>query len=99
VSDRLAAARAYVTNKPSDRFGLYALAMELRKTGAWAFETLSTHHPNYGPAWYHHGMARKESGDREGARTTWEAGLAACRATDAHTAAEIEEALEQLADE
>ncbi len=104
MSDRLAAARAYVANKPTDRFGLYALAMELRKTREWpdcftAFDNLLSHHPQNGAGYYHYGMAKKESGDVEGARKVWEAGVAACTGRDAHAVAEITEALESLADE
>jgi hypothetical protein len=35
MADRLSAARDYVAKKPTDRFGLYTLAMELRKVQAW----------------------------------------------------------------
>jgi cytochrome c-type biogenesis protein CcmH/NrfG len=104
LSDRLAAAQAYVAQKPTDRFGLYALAMELRKTGAHddcfaAFDALLQHHPRNGAGYYHYGMARKESGDSQGAREVWERGLVACATADPHAVAEITEALELLADE
>ena len=99
MSDRLAAARDYVAKKPTDRFGLYALAMELRKARAWAdcfaaFDNLLLHHPAYGAAYYHFGMARKESGDLAGAQALWRRGLDATRGKDAHTYAELESALE-----
>lgn len=102
--DRLAAARDYVAKKPTDRFGLYALAMELRKLSAWAecfstFDTLLGHHPQNGPAWYHYGMAKKEAGDRVGARAVWVQGLALVGATDGKSAREIEEALHGLDEE
>jgi len=104
VSDRLAAARDYVAKKPTDRFGLYALGMELRKAREWAesfavFESLLTHHPENGPGYYHYGMARKESGDRDGARATWQRGLAAVGGKDRKTSAELEDALAALDDE
>lgn len=104
MSDRLAAARDYVAKKPTDRFGLYALAMELRKAAAWneSFETfarLLAAHPDYGAGWYHYAMARKESGDRTGAVEALHEGLDACkRSGDGKTRAEIEEALEELED-
>ncbi len=102
MSDRLAAARAYVERKPTDRFGLYALAMELRKARDWeacfaAFDNLLVVHPDYGTGFYHYAMARKESGDREGCIAVLERGLAACaRSKDAHTEAEIESALDEM---
>ncbi len=103
MSDRLSAARDYVAKKPTDRFGLYALAMELRKLKSWAecfaaFDDLLVHHPGNGPGYYHYGMARKESGDRPGAKIVWQRGLAACAGTDRKTAAELEEALEGMED-
>lgn len=102
MADRLAAAREYVSKKPTDRFGLYALAMELRKAKAWdecfpAFGRLLEHHPDYGAGWYHFAMARRESGDRAGAVAALRQGLDACkRSRDGKTMAEIEEALEEL---
>lgn len=104
MSDRLAAARAYVEKKPTDRFGLYALAMELRKVRDWescfsTFEALLLHHPNYGAGFYHFGMAKKESGDVDATRQVWEAGIAACAKSDPHAVAEITEALEALGED
>lgn len=104
MSDRLAAARDYVAKKPTDRFGLYALAMELRKVKSWeesvaAWEALLVHHPQNGPGYYHYGMTKKEAGDVEGARAVWQRGLAAIGTTDRKSAAEIEEALEALGGE
>lgn len=102
LSDRLTAARNYVAGKPTDRFGLYALAMELRKTKEFeesfaTFETLIQHHPNYGAAFYHYGLARRESGDRDGCIAVLQRGLAACKASrDGKTEAEIEEVLDEL---
>ena len=104
MSDRLTSARDYVAKKPTDRFGLYALAMELRKLRTWdecfaTFDTLLTHHANYGAAYFHYGMARRESGDRDGAKSTWEAGLEKVRSTDSKTAAELQGALDDLENE
>ena len=55
MADRLSAARAYVAQKPTDRFGIYTLAMELRKIQAWeecfsTFDRLLELYPNNGPA-------------------------------------------------
>jgi predicted Zn-dependent protease len=102
MSDRLAAARDYVQKKPTDRFGLYALAMELRKVRAWdecftTFGALLQHHPDYGAGWYHYAMARKESGDRAGCVAALNAGLGACqRSGDTKTRAEIQGVLDEL---
>jgi predicted Zn-dependent protease len=104
MSDRLAAARDYVAKKPTDRFGLYALAMELRKAKAWdecfgAFAELLRHHPDYGAGWYHFAMARKESGDRARCAEALKNGLAACaRSGDTKTRAEIQGVLDELED-
>lgn len=104
MSDRLTAAREYVSRKPTDRFGLYALAMELRKTRAWdecfaAFTALLAHHPDYGAGWYHFAMAHRESGDRAGAVALLRTGLgAATRSGDGKTRAEIESAIDELSD-
>ena len=101
MSDRLNATREYVRQKPTDRFGLYALAMELRKARACeecfaAFDSLLAHHPAYGAGHYHYGMARRESGDRDGAKAQWLRGLEVTRGKDTKTHAEIQGALDEL---
>lgn len=102
MSDRLAAARDYVAKKPSDRFGLYALAMELRKVQAFeecfaAFDTLLTHHPDYGAAYFHYGMSRQEAGQRARALETLRRGLDACdRSGDAKTRGELQSAIDGI---
>jgi len=104
MNERLAAARAAVARKPTDRFGLYALGMELRKERAWeesfaAFDTLLQHHPDYGSGYYHYAMAKKESGDRAGCIEVLRRGLGACdRSRDGKTRAEIEGVLDELED-
>ncbi len=103
--DRLQAARAYVEKRPTDKFGLYALAMELRRVAEWeacfaTFATLLSHYPDYGAAYYHFGAARKESGDRVGALATLREGLLACqRSGDSKTRAEIDSLLDSIEDE
>ena len=102
MSDRLAAARDYVAKKPTDRFGLYALAMELRKASRWeesfaAFTTLLEHHPDYGAGWYHYGATQKEAGNRPAATATLTQGLRACeRSGDTKTRAEIQGLLDEI---
>ena len=103
--DRLNAARAYVEKRPTDKFGLYALAMELRRIEDWeacftAFATLLGHYPDYGAAWYHLGASRKEAGDRAGALAALRDGLGACqRSGDSKTRAEIEALIDGIEDE
>jgi tetratricopeptide (TPR) repeat protein len=103
--DRLQAARAYVEKRPTDKFGLYALAMELRRIEDWdacfaAFATLLGHYPDYGAAYYHLGAARKESGDRPGALATLREGMGACqRSGDSKTRGEIESLIDTIEDE
>lgn len=102
MSDRLSAARDYVTRKPTDRFGLYALAMELRKLRTWdecftTFGALLEHHPDYGAGWYHFAMAKRESGDRAGCVAAIHEGLSACvRSGDTKTRAELQGVLDEL---
>ncbi|MDP2308033.1 MAG: hypothetical protein Q8P18_18555 [Pseudomonadota bacterium] len=100
--DRISAARDYVAKKPTDRFGLYALAMELRKLRSWeecfvTFGALLEHHPDYGAGWYHYAMAKKESGDRAGCVVALNKGLGACaRSGDTKTRAELQGVLDEL---
>jgi hypothetical protein len=102
VSDRLSAAREYVAKKPTDRFGLYALAMELRKARIWpdcfaAFDVLNQHHPDYGAGYYHYGIARRKGDDFDGAKAVLRRGLEACdRSGDKHTRSEIQGVLEEM---
>lgn len=99
---RLVAARAYVEKKPTDRFGLYTLAMELRKAKEWeacfsTFQRLLEHNPGYGAGWYHYGMSTRESGDTPGALAILKRGLLATeKSGDAHAHAEIESAIDEL---
>lgn len=103
MADRLAAARAWVAGKPKDRFGLYALAMELRSAGLWeecfsTFDRLIEHHPDYGVAYYHYATCRRRTGDRAGAGDLVRRGLeVTARTGDGKTHAELESLGEELA--
>jgi tetratricopeptide (TPR) repeat protein len=102
MSSRLDAARAYVAQKPTDRFGLYALAMELRKLKAYeesfaGFDALLSAHPAYASGYYQYAVTKKEAGDKPGAIVKLQEGLVAAeKSGDAHTGAEIESLLEEL---
>jgi hypothetical protein len=104
-TSRLQAAQAYVLKKPEDRFGLYTLAMELRKVKDWAacfstFQRLLELNPGYGAGWYHYGMSTRESGDRAGCITILRSGLTATeRSGDTHSHAEIQSALDETLDD
>jgi tetratricopeptide (TPR) repeat protein len=97
VADRIALARDYLNKKPGDRFGLYTLAMELRKVREWeecfkSFEKLLELYPDYGPAFYHYAQAKKESGNRQGAIPLILRGLeATARTGDGKTQAELKD--------
>ncbi len=99
---RLDAARTYVARKPEDRFGLYTLAMELRKAGEWeecfgTFQRLLELNPGYGAGWYHYGMSTRESGDRDGCLAILRRGLAATALSgDNHAHSEIESAIDEM---
>lgn len=104
MADRLAFVRDYLAKKPGDRFALYSLGMELRKAAQWeecfaTFEELARLFPSYGAGYYAHGSARRESGDRAGARAVWVRGVAAVGTTDPHTRGELEAAIDGLDDE
>ena len=105
MNERLAAARAWVDKKPTDKFGLYTLAMELRKESDWpacfaAFDALLVHHPDYGAAYYHYAVAARASGDRERALALLARGSEACaRSGDPKTAGEIESLAASFRDE
>lgn len=98
MADRISAARDYIAKKPQDRFGLYTLAMELRKAGEYpecfeVFDRLLGIYPEYGPAFYHYAQARRESGDTDGARGLIVRGLAATERKDDKTWRELRDLL------
>jgi tetratricopeptide (TPR) repeat protein len=107
MADRLSAARDYVAKKPTDRFGLYTLGMELRKAQAWeecfaTFDRLLELYPENGPGYYHYAKARQESEDLPGAMALIERGIVATtRSGDGKTLAELKDlklGLESLED-
>lgn len=80
--DRIAAFRAVLDKKPTDRFALYSLAFELKKSGRSdealaAFHELLGHHPTSGAGHLQLGMLLQDLGRDDEARAAWERGLAA----------------------
>jgi tetratricopeptide (TPR) repeat protein len=107
MSDRLALFRAHLEKNPNDRFALYSVALELKKSGefeacASAFQRLLAAHPTSGAGWYQHGLVYRERGDIDTARNIWLGGLEAlASAGDAEarrSIGEITRALDELDD-
>ena len=97
--------RSFLESRPTDRFGLYALALELRKAGCddealTVFDRLLEHHPRSGAGHYQRGLLLLEGGDVEKARRAWQEGLAALADSDdpeaRRSSAEIHGALRDL---
>lgn len=96
---------AWLEKKPTDRFALYSLALELKRAGRLdeareRLVRLLEAHPASGAGHYQHGLLLLEQGDRDGAQAAWEAGLRALahgRDADARKSrAEIQGALDDL---
>lgn len=98
---RIPALRAFLEKKPTDRFALYALAMELRKDldpeAEIRFRELLTAYPEAGPAWLQFGNLYTELERLDDAIGVWREGLVALKGrTDADSKkayGEIEAAL------
>jgi len=96
---RIAQYEAFLAKDPNNSFARYVIAQEHVKAGdlvagVAAFRELITRDPNYVPAYYHGGKALERAGDAAGARKLYEDGIeTATRVGDAHTRAELEEAL------
>ncbi len=100
--DRLAGMLAYVEAHPDEPFPRYGLAMELAKREQLAeadtqFAELRRRHPDYLPAYYHHGMLLVRLDREADARATWEEGIRLAGAKgDLHTKSELETVLTDL---
>ena len=73
---------AWLRDKPTDRFALYSLALELKRAGRTdealaRFAALLEAHPTSGAGHYQHGLLHRELGDMPSAKASWEAGLTA----------------------
>jgi tetratricopeptide (TPR) repeat protein len=99
---RIDALRSFLEQDPHDSFSRYALALELRSTGELdsAIETLEQLRridPSYVPLYYQLGAMYRHAGRPGDARTAYVDGLRESReARDAHTAMELQEALDEL---
>lgn len=96
--------RSFLRARPHDPFLKYAIAIELKNSGATAearaaFETLAQEHPHYVPTYYHWGQALEFLGEQEEALSVYRRGIeTATRAGDAHAASELQRALSALQD-
>jgi len=99
---RIAQYEAFLAKDPGNSFARYVIAQEHVKAGDFeaavaAFRELLKRDPDYVAAYYHGGKALERAGDAEGARALYREGMeAAVRTGDAHTRAELEEALAVL---
>ncbi|MCR9161965.1 MAG: tetratricopeptide repeat protein [Nannocystaceae bacterium] len=95
--------RTLAAAKPDDPFPTYGLAMELTKQGAddearEAFAGLVARHPDYVPTYLMFGNLLAKLGQRDEARSIYDAGIeAAGRAGDDHARGELEGARAELA--
>lgn len=103
--DRIATFRAYLRDRPNDRFAMYAIALELKKAGdvdaaEAAFRELLAAHPASGAGHYQLGELYREHGREEEAVAAWRAGLEALEGLDdveaRRSRSEIETALDLL---
>jgi tetratricopeptide (TPR) repeat protein len=80
ATDRIRMFRTFLEQRPGDRFALYALALELRKTGAEdeslaLFDALLEQHPGSGAGHLQRGLLLLDLGEVDAARRGWEAAL------------------------
>jgi tetratricopeptide (TPR) repeat protein len=102
---RIALFEEFLRQKPGDRFAMYSLALELKKSGdieasERAFRELLARHPSSGAGHYQHGLLLAEAGRIPEARAAWQAGLEALGPLDEAEArrsiGEIQRALDEL---
>jgi tetratricopeptide (TPR) repeat protein len=102
ANPRLETLRQLLAQNPGDAFIRYGLAMEYVREGDLPaaiaeFRTLLEKHPDYVAAYYHCGQALEKTGDIEGARAVYQAGIDLCTRTgDTHTRSELQTALDML---
>jgi Flp pilus assembly protein TadD len=97
--------RGFLETRPTDRFALYALALELRKEGRddealGVFDLLLTHHPGSGAGHYQRGLLLLDRGEADAARRAWREALEQLTGVDdpeaRRSAVEIQGALRDL---
>ncbi|HSZ25400.1 MAG TPA: hypothetical protein VK766_06780 [Cytophagaceae bacterium] len=93
----------FLKEDPSDRFTLYALALEYEKTNPekahFYFELLLQEHPEYLATYYHAGKFYEKS-DKEASRSIYKKGMAlALTLRNTKTYNELQNALQQLSEE
>jgi tetratricopeptide (TPR) repeat protein len=94
--------QALLDKSPGDTFLLYAMGMEYRKSGDAVkaiefFDQVIQHDWGYCYAYHQKGQALESTGDMEGAKTAYLAGIdAATRKGDAHAKEEIAAALSNI---
>ena len=99
---RIELLRGFITQRPSDPFPRYALALEYKNAGqldaAWeTFRMLMAEHRDYVPAYLHAGHTLLALNRVAEARAVFEGGIAASgRRGDSHSRGELEAALAQL---
>jgi tetratricopeptide (TPR) repeat protein len=101
-TDKLAALEAMLAKQPADPFLLYGIAMEHKKRNQLAqaidyFDRCISADPNYCYAYFQRAQVQEQTGDVEGAKTTYRRGIeAANKAGDAHAREELAGALSAL---
>jgi tetratricopeptide (TPR) repeat protein len=102
MTERMRQLHQMLERTPGDPFLLYGIAMEHKKAGDAAaalefFERTTAADPGYCYAYYQRGQVLESTGDGDGARAAYRAGIdAAAHAGDAHARGELEAALELL---
>lgn len=93
---------AMLQENPANTFARYGLAMEYANSGDYEsavreYEGVLQHNPDYAAAYYHGGRALERLSKIDEARAMYERGLECCQRTgDAHTASELQAALDIL---
>lgn len=101
-TDRLAKLQGMLEKQPGDTFLLYAVALEHKKSGNAdsAIEYLDRtlqFDPGYCYAYFQKGQILETTGDLDGARDAYRAGISAARTKgDAHALSELEGALQMI---
>jgi tetratricopeptide (TPR) repeat protein len=102
MSDRLDTLQKFLQDDPLDPFNRYALALEYANRKEYSrsaalFAEVIERHPDYIPAYQQLAALLTETGKAHDARTMLEEGIRrATNAGDAHAAAEMRDALDEL---